>query len=310
MISQNDFIERAKGRKGRQQRFYVKVLRKLHKITPLNVKKYHNAKERNIGNFVYLTICRRSDFDMVMASIYTLLKNSEMQPKKIVVVSDGSWNLSVGKEFFSRYGLDVETVMWDICSTYYSKTCPALAKWAERQIWGKKMASILYFSEKEKVLFSDPDVLWYNTPLTLEELDKCKLKLSIDNSHNYDDEFVKAFGYERLYETKEPINCGAVFIQGGLSLLSKDALRCIEYEGEHCGSFAEQTVFAIMDLDYDNRWTMHQITSEIGDMLFPFTAKTIFYEGMIARHYLWRLKWIYWKDFTKQRLRGMTKTRC
>ena len=88
-----------------------------------------------------------------------------------------------------------------------------------------------------------------------------------------------------------------------MALLSEDALRCIDYEAEHCGKFAEQTVFAIMDFYYNNRWSMEQITSEISDLLKSFFSKTIFYDNMIARHYLWRLKWIYWKDLTKMRLK-------
>lgn len=83
--------------------------------------------------------------------------------------------------------------------------------------------------------------------------------------------------------------------------MSEDALKCIDYESIHAGNFAEQTVFAIMDLDYDCRWTMQEITSEISDLLQPLNSKTIFYKNMIARHYLWRLKWIYWKDLSKQR---------
>lgn len=191
---------------------------------------------------------------------------------------------------------------WDMCASYYQTSCPSLYKWAKRHIWGKKMAAILFYSEQYKVLFSDPDILWFGTPLSEAELETCKLKLSIDNSHNYDDTFIKECGFERLYDTSEPINCGAVFISGGLSLLSKEALKCIDYEAEHCGPFAEQTVFAIMDLDFNCRWSMKQITSEINDMIQSFFSKTIKYDNMIARHYLWRLKWIYWKDFFLMRI--------
>ena len=238
---------------------------------------------------------------MVLASVYTLYKNSNLCPNKIIVVSDGSWDVADGMKFFEKYNINVEIVMWSICASYYADICPNLQKWANAHIWGKKMAAILYFSEKYRVLFSDPDILWFNTPITKSELDECKLKLSIDNSHNYDKNFIKVEGCEFLYDTQEPINCGAVYIHGGLSLLSKKALKCIDYESTHCGSFAEQTVFALMDIDYKSRWPMEQITSEISDLLYPFFSKTISYKGMIARHYLWRLKWIYWKDLTKQR---------
>lgn len=298
MITQKEFIKSVSGKKETRQRRFVKLLRLLNHFFPIKIPQYQNR----MGDYIYLTICRANDFDMVMASVYTLLKNSLVCPNKIILVSDGSWEPIVGQKYFKNHKLDVEAFKWNTCADFYAKSCPSLKIWAEKHIWGKKMAAILYFSEQYKVLFSDPDVLWYNTPLSQDELKNCKLKLSIDNSHNYDDDFIKSCGFEKLYETEEPINCGAVFIHGGLTLLSEDALRCIEYESEHCGPFAEQTVFAIMDLDYNKRWTMQQITSEISDLLQPFTSHTIFYKDMIARHYLWRLKWIYWKDYYKQRL--------
>lgn len=293
MISQEKFIKDVTGKRERLQFRFVKCLRFLNRIFPAIIP-YDKDK---VKDFVYLTICRMSDFDMVAASLYSLCKNSSILPKDIIIVSDGSWQLDKGQEYFKKCGLEVKCVQWVECANYYKISCPSLTKWANGHIWGKKMAAILYFSETEKVLFSDPDILWYNTPVSDEELANCHLKLSIDNSHNYDDEFIKACGFECLYDTTEPINCGAVFIHGGLSLLSKDALQCVEYEGVHCGKFAEQTVFAIMDLTYNCRWSMKQITSEISDLLYPFTAKTIYYDNMIGRHYLWRLKWIYWRDY-------------
>lgn len=302
MISQEKFIKEVAGKKEVIQRRFVRILRIINSFLPLKIK-------RNLGktvDFTYLTICRQSDFDMVAASLYTLFKTSELLPNNIAIVSDGSWLPEVGERYFKKHGVNVTCVGWQKCADFYSETCPSLKKWAEGHIWGKKMAAILYFSENQKVLFSDPDILWYNTPLTSLELDNCKLKVSIDNSHNYDDEFIKACGFECLYDRVEPVNCGAVYIHGGLKLLSQDALVCIEYEGVHCGKFAEQTVFAIMDLEYNTRWSMKEITSEISDLLYPFWVRTIKYDGMIARHYLWRLKWIYWKDYFKLRF---TKTR-
>lgn len=298
MISQEDFIKSVQGKKEKIQGRFVRIIRHINGLVPYNFK----INKNYLTNYVYLTICRSSDFDMVLASVYTLYKNSKMSPNKIIVVSDGTWDASEGADFFGKYNINVETVMWDTCASFYAETCPNLQKWANGHIWGKKMAAILYFSEKYKVLFSDPDILWFNTPITKKELENCKLKLSIDNSHNYDDNFIREKGCEYLYDTQEPINCGAVFINGGLSILSKKALECIDYESTHFGNFAEQTVFALMDIDYNYHWSMNQITSEISDLLYPFFSKTIYYEGMIARHYLWRLKWIYWKDLTKQRI--------
>ena len=61
--------------------------------------------------------------------------------------------------------------------------------------------------------------------------------------------------------------------------------------------------FGIMDLEYNTRWSMKEITSEISDLRYPFRSRTIKYDVMIACHYLCRLKWLYWKDYLKMRMR-------
>ena len=238
---------------------------------------------------------------MVEASLYSLYRNSEVVPSRVVIVSDGSWEPEYGVRYFRKRGLQVECLTWKHCADFYRNTLPELTTWAEKHIWGKKMAAILYLSETDKVLFSDPDVLWYGTPLRNDEWNSTIFKISIDCCHSYDPHFIKATASEYLYDTLEPINCGVVYIHGGLKMLNDKALECIRYQAEHCGNFAEQTVFAIMDRQYDNRWSREEIVSAIDDVVQPLFSKTIMYPNTIARHYLWRLKWIYWTEYFKMR---------
>jgi hypothetical protein len=233
---------------------------------------------------------------MVRASLYTLYKNADLLPESIVIVSDGSWDPCVGVDYFKKYTLPIECVKWETSASYYQEKCPSLTAWANKHIWGKKMTAILYYSESKKVLFSDPDVLWFGNPFSEMELSDTCFKVSVDNSHNYDNACIKELGLTSLYDTPEPSNCGVVFIHGGLSLLDADALECIDYEANHAGPFAEQTVFALMDRKFDNRWEMKEISSEISDVKHFFSLKPIISnKTMIARHYLWMLKWIYWR---------------
>lgn len=303
MISKEDFIINAANKKIHRQKYFVKTVRFICQHLPLSFTRFDKKK----GDYVFVTICKSKDFDMTMCSLYSLYRNSEIIPKSIIVVSDGSWKENEGIKYFEKYGLNVECISWKLCADYYSNIYPSLTKWAYKQIWGKKMVSILYYSEKNNVLFSDPDILWYNTPISEKELKETKFKVSIDNSHNYDMDFISQYNFYDLIKTENPINCGAVYISGGLQTLSDKAKLCIDYEAEHTGKFAEQTVFAIMDLKYNCRWNMNEITSEIDDLLKPFFSKTIKYPDMIARHYLWRLKWIYWKDFMQLVLKDTFK---
>ena len=297
MIDNSDFIRSVSGKKTVIQKTFVRACRVLTRIFPSRI----SAKGKQVGDYTYLTIRKKVALDMVEASLYSLYQNSEVVPSRIVIVSDGSWEPEYGVRHFRKRGLEVECLTWRQGAEFYRGNFPELTAWAEKQIWGKKMAAILYLSETDKVLFADPDVLWYGTPLRADDLNTMDFKISIDCCHSYDPHFIKATGSEYLYDTAEPINCGVVYIRGGLKMLNEKARDCIRYQAEHCGNFAEQTVFAIMDRQYDNRWSQEEVVSAIDDVVWPFFSKTIMYPNTIARHYLWRLKWIYWTEYFKMR---------
>lgn len=299
MIDNSDFIQEVGARKARVQKFYTRACRVLNILFPCSFRKYRKEK----GEFTYLTICSKRGLDMAAASLYSLFINSEILPNKIIIISDGSWDVSVGIKYFARRGLKVECKMWSECAERFKESHPDLHKWANKQIWGKKMAAILSESEEAPTLFADPDVLWYKTPLTSDEW-KLPFKISLDCCHSYDQEYIKVSCKHFLNDTSEPINCGVVYIRNGVSLLNDHALDCIKYESEHCGNFAEQTVFALMDADIKSHWNAKEIVSSIDDVIAPFFSPSILYECTRARHYFWRLKWLYWTEYFKMRWRN------
>ena len=297
MIDNSDFVASVKGKREKVQKFFVRACRVLNMLLPCRLV----ASEQKCAGYTYVTICSKRGLDMVAASLYSLFKNSSLHPSKIVVVSDGKWEPGYGVRYFRKRGLEVECLLWEQCADYYKDKLPELTVWASKHIWGKKMAAILYLSETDKVLFSDPDVLWYGSPLTIDELNDLLYKVSIDCCHSYDAQYIKATNSEYLYESAEPVNCGVFYIHGGLQFLNEKALDCIRYESKHCGNFAEQTVFAIIDDEYNSRWSCEEVISSIYDIAQPLFSKTIMYSNTVARHYLWRLKWIYWTEYFKMR---------
>jgi len=296
MTKEELIIQKVKEKGSLKFRVYAKFLRLL--IAPILRKKIIVDKFRQ-ADYAYITICQQKDFDMVYASIYSLYRNALIVPNEVVVVSDGSWEPEVAVAYFKKRGFDIKAISWRVCANYYRELCPKLREWAEKQIWGKKMAAILYLSENRKVLFSDPDILWYGNPLSSKDLEKLFYKVSVDNATSYDQDCIKKLNLDVLNQ-RIPINCGAVYFYGGLKNLNDNAFACVKYEAENCGPFAEQTVFAALDLKYDSRWTMQEITSEIDDLFYIFSfKKNIRYPNMIARHYLYFLKWIYWKEYIR-----------
>ena len=294
MITQDKFINEVSDKKNRLHRIYVKCLKLIIKLIPTDFRRYSTSKLRL--PYTFITICNKSSFEMVKASLYSLYKNAKYIPENITIISDGSWDIKDGITYFKAQGLEIQAIDWKICAEYFKESFPSLNIWASKQIWGKKMAAILYFSEKGPTLFADPDILWYKTPIERKDIDILKFKTTIDNSHNYDTQCIEDLGLNELYDLP-PINCGVVYINMRINNLSEETKSIIDYQSKKPGAFAEQTVFANINKSMKSTWDMNEITSEIYDLLTPFWRPTIHYKNMIARHYLWRLKWIYWKDY-------------
>lgn len=277
----------------RYVRGWCKLFRFFWRSLPKNYSKFLS---KPVADYVYLTICNEKGFDMVSASLYSLCRNADQLPSKIYIISDGSWETTEGRKYFERYQLPVECLSWETCAHFYADSCPALNEWAQKHIWGKKMAAILYCSERHATVFSDPDVLWYQSPLKNLLSENTALKISVDNSLSYDQECIKSLHLEYLNERELPINCGVVYIKGGLALLNDDALRIIDYQAQHCGPFAEQTVFAAMEAQYNCHWEENEVRSDLTEARHQFSASTERTEQLIARHYLWLMKPLYWLD--------------
>jgi len=300
MISKQSFIETIVGKRIEEQRAYISAMRLVNRLLLKPFDKF--IKPAN--PYTYLTICSIEELDRVEASLFSFVKNTSFHPEKYVIVSDGSWDVLEGASFFSKNSLPLLFFRWEDCALAFKDTCPSLMKWAEKQIWGRKLSAILYFSNNTPVLFADSDVLWFDTPINSKDLVSTKLKLSVDNSHNYDAHGIEELKLSHLYDTEEPINCGVVFIHGGLSLLDDVSLSFISYQAEHCGKYSEQTLFALLDLRFNCRWEPEEIVSDIDDIVRDFDLPNIYYSNMMARHYVWRLKWVFWKDYIKIVLNG------
>lgn len=301
MISQKEFIAETLPK----MNFRHKILRRIYeyasRIKILLLPPLHIKESQSVKDFVFLMIFNKKNFIYAKATLYSFLKNSEDLPKNIILTSDGSWTLEDGKQYFSfleKYNVTYESYQ-DSIKYFKEKQENELALWAHKHIWGKKYAAIARHAEQNLVLFSDPDVLWYKSPFknsdfTINEI----LKLSIDNSHNYDNELLKKLKTNILYD-EIPINCGIVLMKG-----KSESFHCITgikealtYESETAGPFAEQTIFAIEYLKYKKVWPETEISASISDMLQPYFKFNKYPPTFIARHYLFVLKWIYWKDF-------------
>lgn len=293
MISKKDFIASVIDKADRRNNYLPRILKF---IVKLKRTKFNISKET--ADFTYITICRKDAFDMVRYSLHSFYRHCDYIPKKIVIVSDGSWIEKEGISYFSKYNLNISYDTWENCAVHHRNAGRFhLYEWATKHIWGKKMASILKYSENGATLFADPDVLWFKSPFDNEILKKnCILKTSIDNSHNYDEVLIDKLKLSFLYDLP-PVNCGIVLAKGNLYDISSNGIReAIEAEAQTPGKFAEQTIFALMVNEFGDKWTEDEISASIDDILSPVFVRSHYSSALIARHYVWSMRWLYWKD--------------
>lgn len=295
MISKKTFIQTLNSRALCVRRQIIKIINILAKRGP----RIRINKDKETADFTYLTISNRKSFPMIEVSLRSFYKNSSLLPKQIIIVSDGSWQLDEGRSYFSRYDINFKFVPWVECAEYCKNELSSnhLFEWAQKHIWGKKMCAILKYSAEGATLFSDPDVLWYNTPFSNEFIQSDNfLKVSLDNSHNYDNLLVEEQSLEYLYDVP-PINCGIVLSKGNLLHLSSDKINnAFQKEAKSPGNFAEQTIIALMVHEFGITWREDEISASIDDVLSPLFRVNSYPESLIARHYVWVMTWMYWKD--------------
>jgi hypothetical protein len=294
MVSQETLINSVK--KSSQFRFGKLV--KLLAITCRFIRFKHDYYKKPSGNFCYLTICNKESISMVRVSLYSFLKHNNKKPEKVIIISDGSWNPDDGQKYFSDFKISFVFENWNVSADYHlKKNRLSLHTWAQKQIWGKKFSAITQYAESSLVIFSDPDVLWYKNLILEEDFKKENiLKISMDNSHNYDTELIKKMQAEYLFDLP-PVNCGIVLIKGDLYKVSAKIHVAVNIEAETPGKFSEQTVFALLMSEFGQLWSDNEITADINDILSPLFRISNYSEKLIARHYVWKLKWLYWRDF-------------
>jgi hypothetical protein len=294
MISKKEFISNIIVQANRRNHHVPRILSFIVNLT----KREKIIAQNEVADFYYLTICKKSAFNMIWHSINSLIEHSKFLPKKIIIVSDGSWSEREGELYFSNFNLDISFDNWEKCALFHrNKGRRSMYNWATKQIWGKKMAVILKYAEECPVLFADPDVLWFNSPFDIDILKTNKiLKTSIDNSHNYDEILIDKLNLEYLYELP-PVNCGVVLAKGNLfDICSKKIITSIDEEALSPGNFAEQTIFAMMVYEFGETWPEEEITACIDDILSSILIRSKYSTKLIARHYVWYMSWLFWRD--------------
>lgn len=250
-------------------------------------------------NYTYLTITNKSGLRMLRYSLASILQSAETIPKKVVIVSDGSWENWEANSYFDFWPGEIEFESWEVSANYHlEKERHSLYIYASKQIWGKKLSAILKYAEIGHTIYSDTDVLWFKSPFSgINTKEETGLRLTIDNSYNYDLNLLAGLDREDMLN-KPPLNCGIVYAKGDFFKKSVLLQKAIDLESLSPGPFSEQTILALLTDEFGTTWDFESVTSKIDDGIFPIIPDyKKQYNHFIARHYVWAMKWLFWRDF-------------
>lgn len=270
-----------------------KILRIIFSILP-------NYKLENIkieSSFNLVLFCGTNGINYLNASLFSIYKNWATIPK-IIIVTDGTPVDLVRKKMI-KWPKDVKIISWTECSNYYKEKGEFnLHKYASRDLWGKKLLAILYCAEKEDVLYSDTDVLWFKDPSnSITNISTMPfMKMCQDVEYCYSDDLNKELKDEKLF-INAPLNAGVIFAKGSFEGYPHWEKLC-KYLADYPDNRSEQTTFALLTNYFGNSWSKDELMLEVDDMNeIKLNLYKERYKKIYGRHYVSTKSWLFWRDY-------------
>jgi len=257
---------------------------------------------RKTSDFKVMFFCGETGIPYLNKSLLSIYKSWKTLPE-ILIFTDGAVPEKILKNIVN-WPKKINIKIWEEAANYYKlKGNQQLYNYAVNEIWGKKFVSVLYASEKFRILYSDTDVLWFKEPeIKTDELNKCSsMKMMLDIKHCYDEKFIAQLQIKEEMYTNKPLNAGVIYASGDFSNFPKwkDLCNYLYNNNEpHLTNRHEQTSFAILNNYFGSEWSKNEIFLEVDDIneFYPLKYKKE-YKSFFARHYVNTKSWLFWRDY-------------
>jgi hypothetical protein len=251
----------------------------------------------------FLTLCGAKHLGQLQECLYSLYHAWSSLPK-LQVVSDGSIGVSGFEKALSWWpGEKTIYLPADYIQYHLNLGREYLAKFAENNIMGLKLAAVLKAAEKEPTIYCDTDILWFrDLPSSISKetsSSKVTLKMSEDFQAAYDGDLVTNQSLNHLYNP--------TFFCAGLVFLNGQLLEVLDLENlfvaaaKKSNHFTEQTIFAEANYRLNRDfWSREKIACFVEDQFS--LAPTFIEQNWIARHYVGPVRHLFWRDALALRL--------
>jgi hypothetical protein len=273
------------------------------------------SANREISDLNLLFFCGLKGAKMLKPVLLSIYYRWEKIPN-LTIVSDGT-----PEEYISRYmkfwPFPYQIKMWTEAATHFQeKGKTHLVRYAEKNIMGRKLISILAEGEARPTLYCDTDVLWFAEPSLPANLPgkSFTMRMSADNVHCYSHSLIKELKAERLFD-KKPLNAGVMYISGSVFENFKGFERIAEALPSYSEFVSEQTTFALIAEELGDTWSLEDIMVSTEDIHWPIIPGYFFQnKNFFARHHVLTKNSWFWRDalylvLFKRKQNPVTETR-
>lgn len=216
---------------------------------------------------------------------------------ELAVVSDGTLERADVEAFLPWWPGSLTAYDWrELLPNRPEGPDELLARFAGREVMGRKLSAIVALARRGPVLYSDTDVLWFRYPRWLEPLleseDRPTLVVSRDTVRSYDDRLVP----DRLPRLAEPpyLCAGLLFARGDV-LRDSELEPILAFAAEGGVARTEQTLIAAAARRLGRESLPEdEVTAQIHDR---FSLRPTFrHRPWAARHYVITVRHLFWLD--------------
>lgn len=238
------------------------------------------------------------DLDYLNSSLVSIYKHWKKLPE-IIVISDGT-PVNIIEKRLIKWPKKIQVISWQNCAVSLKENGNIyLYNYASEKIIGRKLAGLICCAQKHPILYSDSDVLWFDSLLEKDlATETPQVIMSQDIDFFYTNELIEDLDEDKCLTT-QAYNSGVMYLNGDFTSYPKWKLMCeILGSNKDLSFFAEQTVFAILSnyFNPNNFFSSNEILIKIDDEYGLKNTKKA-HPQILARHYVSKKATIFWRDF-------------
>jgi hypothetical protein len=250
--------------------------------------------KKELADFHVLYFCGKKGLKLLKASIMSIYLTWDRIPH-ITVVTDGTPTSLIEQELqFWPYPITVKC--WDESVTYLlSMGRDKLVEWSYRNVFARKLQSILVEAETRPTLYCDTDILWFGEPRIPQTTNNFVMRISEDNVPTYSETLISQLDRWDIM-TKKPMNAGLIFLSGSPYQSYDGFAPLIDLASTHEEGPSEQLVFSLIAERLGDCWTLDEVIVDTTDLHWPLIPPYFFSGHAFARHHVLTKRSWFWRD--------------